>query len=123
MKKLLIASVLTMTSGLAMAANTQGFGGFNGPTMGMLTTIEQAQNGRDDDPVQLTGSITHSLGDDEYRFQNGTKNIVIEIDERDWMGLNVSPNDTVTILGELDKDGWEEPKIDVDQIQKYNQKS
>ncbi|MCF7495740.1 NirD/YgiW/YdeI family stress tolerance protein [Vibrio sp. L5-1] len=118
MKKTIITSALIFTSGFAIA-NPQNLtigGGFNGPVAQMGTTVAQALNARDDSMVQITGNITHFLGDDEYQFSDGVNNIAIEIDSDKWMGIAVTPKDKITIIGEIDKD-WSEVKIDVDRIQ------
>ncbi|MDW1631349.1 NirD/YgiW/YdeI family stress tolerance protein, partial [Vibrio sp. Y176] len=40
-----------------------------------------------------------------------------EIDNEEWMGLDVTPNDKVAIRGEIDSE-WTTMQIDVDTIQK-----
>ncbi len=117
MKKTILTSVLILTSGFAMAnpQNLMG-GGFNGPVAKMSTTVAQALEARDDSMVQITGNITHFLGDDMYTFSDGSHNIAIDVDSDKWMGVSVTPKDKVTIMGEVDKD-WSEVKIDVDRVQ------
>ncbi|MDF5022312.1 NirD/YgiW/YdeI family stress tolerance protein [Vibrio parahaemolyticus] len=116
MKKTLMISALLLTSGLAMA-NPQNFsGGFNGPMAQASTTVAQALEARDASMVQLTGHITHIVGEEEYQFSDGKHQIVVEIDDEQWMGLNVTPKDKVTIVGEVEKD-WSEVKVEVSRIQ------
>ncbi|MFR8205759.1 MAG: NirD/YgiW/YdeI family stress tolerance protein [Alphaproteobacteria bacterium] len=43
----------------------------------------------------------------------------IEIDDKDWRGLVVGPDDVVIIEGEVDK-GWTKLEIEVDNIRKAN---
>lgn len=116
MKKIIIATTLILTSGFAAANTVPATGGFNGPTAGMQTTVAQALKANDDTPVKITGSITQALGDEDYQFSDGTNTIVVEIDDRVWQGVDVTPNDTVTIIGSLDKDAWEDATIDVKRI-------
>ncbi|MEZ8858743.1 YgiW/YdeI family stress tolerance OB fold protein [Vibrio sp. 10N.247.311.51] len=118
MKKTILTSVLLLSSGFAMAnpQNAVIGGGFNGPVAQMATTVAQALEARDDSMVQLTGNVTHFLGDDAYMFSDGTNNIVIEVDSDKWMGVTVTPKEKVMIIGEVDKD-WSEVKVDVDRIQ------
>ena len=51
--------------------------------------------------------------------QRHTGSVNIEIDEDEWNGLEVGPEDTVEIRGEVDK-GWTTLEIDVDRISKVN---
>ncbi|MCS0306567.1 YgiW/YdeI family stress tolerance OB fold protein [Vibrio diabolicus] len=116
MKKTLMTSALLLVSGLAMAKPQNVSGGFNGPMAQASTTVAQALEARDESMVQLTGNITHIVGEEEYQFSDGTHQIVIEIDDDQWMGLNVTPKDKVTIVGEVEKD-WSEVKVEVSRIQ------
>ncbi|MGF1749105.1 YgiW/YdeI family stress tolerance OB fold protein [Vibrio cionasavignyae] len=116
MKNIIIATTLVLASGFAAANTMPANGGFNGPTEGMQTTVEQALKANDDTPVQITGTITHALGDEDYQFTDGTNTIVVEIDDRVWQGVDVTPQDTVIITGSLDKDAWEDATIDVNRI-------
>ena len=99
-----ILAVLAAVSGIALQTETmaaQNRGGFTGPSVEVIT-VEQAKNMNDDAFVILRGSIN------------------IEIDEDEWNGLNVGPEDVVEIRGEVDK-GWSTLEIDVDRISKVNQ--
>ena len=97
---------------------TQNQGGFTGPSVDIIT-VEQAKNMGDDTFVILRGNIKQNIGDDLYIFADGTGSINIEIDEDEWNGLNIGPEDIVEIRGEVDK-GWSELEIDVEQISKVN---
>lgn len=110
---LLVCSILTVSS-IAMAKkNTSG--GFNGPDVEMIT-VSDALGKSDDTYVVLKGKIQQSIGDDIYIFSDGTGTINVEIDEDDWNGINVSPEDIIIIKGEIDK-GWNSIEIDVDEVQ------
>lgn len=120
MKKTMIAVTMMLSSGFAMAntmPNSQSIGGFEGPLKGVNDTVAKALSGRDGAPVQITGNLVNSLGDEMYTFTDGTETILIEIDDGDWAGLSVTPNDKVTIMGEIEKD-WSEVHVEVDRIQK-----
>ncbi|OIN27909.1 YgiW/YdeI family stress tolerance OB fold protein [Vibrio barjaei] len=116
MKKVIITTALILTSGFAAAKSMPATGGFNGPNDGAQTTVTQALNAKDDTMVQITGNITHSLGDEKYQFTDGSNTIVIEIDNEDWRGVNVTPNDRVIITGSIDKDMVQDATIDVDSV-------
>ena len=91
-------------------------GGFTGPGL-TISTIEQVKNMRDDSIVALRGRIEQRINHDHYMFRDETGTIKIEIDDRRWQGLQVGPDDTVEIHGELDKD-WLEIEIEVKRISK-----
>ena len=42
--------------------------------------------------------------DDEYNFTDGTNNVTVEIDDKDWRGLKVTPKDKIIVNGKVDKD-------------------
>ena len=112
MKKAFFAllALLTMT-----AAHAQLGGGFDGPRDPSLapTTVKKALSMRDDAMVTLTGKIISSLGDEKYLFKDSTGEVIIEIDDEDWHGVKVTPNDTLEIVGKVDKEFMEQTKIDV----------
>ncbi|AUW06429.1 YgiW/YdeI family stress tolerance OB fold protein [Vibrio campbellii] len=110
MKKLILASMLALLSGSALAA-------FTGPETAAINTVKAAQNAADDSFVLLTGNIVQALGDETYLFKDETGEIQVEIDNEDWMGQDVSPKDRVAIRGEVDSE-WTTTQIDVDTIQK-----
>ena len=67
----------------------------------------------------LTGEeISKETAKEKYQFRDSTGAIIIEIDNDDWNGLTVTPADTVTIYGEVDKEIMHSPEIDVDRIEK-----
>lgn len=122
MKKRMLAVLAAVSclalGGQAFAKDTGGKGGFSGPSVEIIT-VENAKGMEDDTFVILRGNITKSLGDDMYIFTDGTGTINIEIDEDEWNGVTVGPEDVVEIRGEIDK-GWASIEIDVDQIKKVN---
>lgn len=111
---LLLASTSVFAEFVGQTQTQQG--GFTGPSISK-TTVEKAKTLKDDTPVVLEGNIMEHLGKDKYLFQDQTGNITVEIDHKDWKGVNVSPKDSVTIYGEVDKD-WNCVEIDVDSIVK-----
>ena len=97
--------------GLAAA---QTGGGFAGPGAGVsATTVAEALKLRDDSFVTLRGRIVAGLGDEKYVFQDATGSVTVEIDDDEWRGITVTPETTIEITGELDKEFFEAPKIDV----------
>ena len=121
MNKFLTASVLALSvtlSGSALASGFQGgavpAGGFQGPGL-EPSTVAQVLTYSDDTPVVVNGQIEKSLGNEKYLFKDSTGSVTIEIDDEDWRGLNVTPKDTITIRGEIDKDLFK-TEIDVDSV-------
>ena len=117
MKKLVLAIILILSSTNTFAdQNTQNDkGGFTGPSAVKVKTVEVALEAENDTPVILTGHIVSSLGDEEYQFKDLTGEMVIEIDQRDWNGIEATPDTKLIIQGEVDKD-WEDTAIDVNTI-------
>ena len=97
------------------ATNAQMGGGFEGPSAEKnATTVAEALKLSDEAYVTLTGKIVNSLGDEKYTFRDETGDVVVEIDDEDWRGIKVTPENTITINGEVDKEMFEPTKIDVD---------
>ncbi len=119
MKKFTLAALMAATaisfSAAAYAANQ---GGYTGPATNIIT-VEQIQGLNDDTFVILQGNITQALGDEMYVFSDGTGSVNIEIDDDDWNGLNVGPDDLVVIKGEIDKNG-NVTEIEVDEVMMAN---
>ncbi len=121
MKNILSVTALSLALGLSSAAFAQGFqgpaqamGGFQGPGLSN-STVAEALNLGDDTAVVLEGRIEKSLGNEKYVFSDNTGSVTVEIDNEDWRGQNVTPNDTVVIHGEVDKDFFK-TEIDVDSV-------
>lgn len=107
---------LLLTIAAAMAYIPLAGAGFTGPSGEATTTVEQAKKMPDDSNVVLRGNIEKALGGEKYVFKDATGSIVVEIDDDDWGGLDVSPNDTVEIRGEVDTHMMKPTDIDVDSI-------
>lgn len=111
-KKLTTIAILlsSLIAGSAMAAYT-------GP--GVSTTVadaKTAQQAKDGTPVNMTGFIVKSLGDDNYVFrdQNGDE-VNVEVDDALLQGINVNESTPIVIIGEVDSD-WNDQSVDVDTI-------
>ena len=113
MKKIVMMSALLIGASSVFA---QVAGGFAGPSAGVIMTVQQALKKADDTPVILKGHIVNSLGDEKYTFKDATGEVIVEIDNEDWHGLKVTPEDTVEIAGDVDKEMFKQTKIDVNSI-------
>ncbi|MDR2367567.1 MAG: YgiW/YdeI family stress tolerance OB fold protein [Deltaproteobacteria bacterium] len=118
---LLVSPQVTLAQGglqAPAATDAKLGGGFTGPGV-ETTSVAEALRQKDDTQVILTGQIVRHLGKDNYLFKDSSGEITIDIDDTVWKGLNVTPNDTVEIRGEIDKD-WTSVEVDVDFISKVN---
>ena len=120
MKKYIGFSTLALLLGLSLNAVAQQ-DGYTGPSTVAPTSVAEALQKADDTPVEVTGKIEKSLGDEKYQFSDGTASAVVEIDNEDFRGVTVNENDTVKLKGEVDKELLESPVIDVDSIEKIQQ--
>lgn len=111
MKKSCLAVLLGL---VAITAHAQ-TGGFNGPDGRELVSALKAQELADDTDVRLEGFIVQKIGDEEYEFKDDTGTLIVEIDDDDWHGIEVSPADKVQLTGEVDKERSGNT-IDVDSI-------
>lgn len=90
--------------------------GYDGPISGALAkTVAEARQLADDSPVVLTGKIISQIAGkkDEFIFKDQTGEIRVEIDDKVFAGRRVTPQDTVKISGEVEKDFGKEVEIDV----------
>ena len=113
MKKELLTLALCAAAINVQAENMAG--GFSGPDDRKLVTVAEALSMPDDTHVKLSGHIVKALGDEKYEFKDGTGTLVVEIDDEDWRGLNVSPDKKVEVAGEIDKE-WKLVELEVDTI-------
>lgn len=104
---------------VALALSAAGFAqadGFNGPgDQPQPTTAAEIANLPDDAQVTLTGYLVRSLGDERYEFQDDTGTLIVEIDDDEWQGTEITPNDAVELTGEIDHEG-QELELEVDDI-------
>lgn len=118
-------SIFTIGMILAAGAANAGFveesvttvskGGFVNGAEEIVTTT-QVREMRDDTPVVVKGKILKRTGDEKYMFQDGADTMIVEIDDDDWRGLVVTPDDIVILRGEVDK-GIMTTEIDVDYVE------
>ena len=99
MKKLLIPTAAM----IALSATAQA--GFNGPgATPKLAQVSAIETMNDDKEIILEGYISEKVGDEHYRFHDRSGEVMVEIDDDDFHGLNVSTTTKVRIYGEVDKD-------------------
>ena len=113
--KVLAVAVLGVSFAMVSNAIAQNAGGFKGPGIAD-STVADALKLPDDTPVVLKGKIEKSLGNEKYQFNDGTGVTVVEIDNEDWRGVTVTPENTIEIKGEIDKEMLSAPEVDVDSV-------
>lgn len=99
---------------VGVAANAQS-GGFKGPDNRTLVTAIEVAKLPDDAEVRLVGYIVKNVGNEKYEFRDETGTIMVEIDDDDWNGVEVTPEQRVEITGEVDQE-WQKTELDVDTI-------
>ena len=132
MKKTFIAASIAAGLLFSVTAFAQQSGGFSGPDAtktqntqkggfvgpdAATTTVEQAKGLRDDAWVVLEGNIVRKVGKELYEFRDSTGTVNVDIDDDNWGGVSITPNDKVRIEGEVDKD-WNSVEIDVKKVTK-----
>lgn len=113
---LLLSLMLAMPAQAAFNDGGAKKGGFSGPGAVNNTTVQAAKAMRDDAHVTLTGNIIKQIGHEKYVFRDATGEITVDIDDKDFRGQDVNPENTVRIFGEVDKDFGREAEIDVKRL-------
>lgn len=70
----------------------------------------------DDQIVQLEGSIIEQVGDEKNIFADSTGGIRFAIDNELFRNQRITPDMTVSIYGEVEKDFMRSPEIDVEEL-------
>lgn len=124
MKKILLimTGILFASPAIANEPVAGYTGGFTGPSSNKVITVEEAKKLSDDKEVVLVGNITQHVKSDKYLFKDASGTITVEIDQDEWRGQSISPEDTVEIIGEIDQSMFKDPKIDVDSVRKVDVK-
>jgi uncharacterized protein (TIGR00156 family) len=115
-KSLSVGALSLCALSLAGNADAQS-GGFAGPDNLRLVTVAEALELPDDTDVKLQGYIVKALGDENYEFRDDSGTIVVEIDDDEWHGLEVTPDLHIELSGEIEKD-WNGTELEVDTLRK-----
>ncbi|MGR5284911.1 YgiW/YdeI family stress tolerance OB fold protein [Vibrio maritimus] len=114
----LVMSLLFVTNASAQQNSTGG--GFKGPSAeDNLNTVQDILDATwlsDGTYVTVVGKITMSLGNELYTFTDSTGSMTIEIDDDEWRGQTVTPDHTIKIKGEIDKND-SDSAVDVESIE------
>ena len=93
-------------------------GGFVDSAKPYKMSVKEALNAKDDTRALLEGKIVREIKHEKYLFTDGKNNIIAEIDDDVWLGLVVTPNDTIQIEGYIDNDAFERTEIEVKRVKK-----
>jgi uncharacterized protein (TIGR00156 family) len=94
--------LLLLLLGLLLAAGAGAQ--FRGPSVaGQTQTVSQVRDTRLGTYVTLTGNIVNHLRGDYFTFRDATGEIRVEIEGPLWRNVKVGPEDTVRLLGEIDR--------------------
>jgi len=121
----LLATILTVSSGLALAAGYTGPNGGHNATSGYtgpgavvrVTTVAEAMKAADDTPAVLTGYITQRLRKKHYEFKDDSGTIQVEIDNDEWPAQPISETTQVRLYGEVEHKKRGGREIDVDRVE------
>ena len=83
-----------------------------------VMTVEQVRGLADNSPVIIRGYLLRQNGENSYVFQDSTGTINLEIEDSDWGGLTVSPNEYIEVWGEVDRNGMSMVEVDVSAMKK-----
>ncbi|MGY5453026.1 NirD/YgiW/YdeI family stress tolerance protein [Agarivorans sp. MS3-6] len=110
-KLLVLLSTLTIS--------TAALAGFVGSEItSNITSVQSVQSMSDDSRVTLEGYIVKYMGSEHYLFKDDTGNIEVDIDNEDFNGLDITQNDKIRIIGEVDSGRF--TTIDVDRVELVN---
>lgn len=123
MKKLSISVLMVLCSTLvapsfAQFQSANPGGGFTGPgaSIRASTVAEILKNPVDDQRVTLRGKIIRQVGDDKYIFTDGTGEIRVDIDQREFPQQPINENTTIEVFGEVDTEFMQSAEIDIKSI-------
>lgn len=113
-RRLTLALLATSLSLFSAAAFAQ----YTGPgATSAVTTVAEARDQRDDQPVVLQGTLVAKIGHERYRFKDATGEIDVEIDDKDLPSHQaVSATTVVELHGEVDTHRFKPTDIDVDHV-------
>jgi uncharacterized protein (TIGR00156 family) len=116
MTKLLTGSII-----LSAVLTLPAVAAYNGPEVAShTTTAADAAKAKDDTPIELTGYLVKSLGDEKYLFRDQSGEVEVEIDNALWREIEVTSDTKVTLIGEVD-DEWNGIEIEIDSMRLVSQ--
>jgi len=92
---------------LSLAFSNISYAEFIGPgssATSTVSTIKSLSNLKNDQKATIEGFIVQKIKSEHYRFTDATGEIEVEIDDKDFRGIKVTPKTKVRLTGEIDKD-------------------
>lgn len=97
------SALIAAVAGCLLAAGTA-TAQFTGPSVqGNSTTVATALDARIGTYLTLEGNLVSHLREDYYMFRDASGEMRVEISQRRFGGQQVGPNDTIRIMGEVDR--------------------
>lgn len=111
MSKALVGTII-----LSCVLTLPAFAAYNGPGVdNLVNNAKDASDAKNNSPVELTGYLVKSLGDEHYLFRDTTGDVEVEIDNALWRNIEVNSDSKVTLRGEVD-DEWQGIEIEIDSM-------
>ena len=78
----------------------------------LLTSASQVAGAEDDRAVLLRGQIIRQTSGDHYIVHDGTRDVLVEINDRVRNNQHLVPGTQVEISGEVETRAFKEPKVE-----------
>jgi uncharacterized protein (TIGR00156 family) len=109
------AAAIVLASANAMAGDhgKMKHDGANKP----VSNVSEVQNMADDSMVYVQGYIIQSLGNDNYMLQDGSGQIMVEIDDDLMNNATITPQTVVWIAATVDQQTGQPVSLEAEEIQ------
>ena len=108
-------TVAIIFSVFALATNA--FAGFDGPrATPKVVTVDSISDMKDDTKVTIEGYLVEQISINYYLFKDDTGDIKVEIEDKVFRGVDVTPETQIRLIGEVDRD-WKKVTMDVDYLE------
>lgn len=97
----------------AMIAAVPAQAQFAGAPLSVTSVKALIDQGKDDQWAALEGNIVKQIRHDKYLFNDGTAELIVEIDDKVFRGQRVDPNTKVRLEGEFERDFMEKDEFEV----------
>jgi uncharacterized protein (TIGR00156 family) len=68
-----------------------------------------------DTEIRLVVFIVRKTGDEKYEFKDDSGALIVEFDDDEWRGIEVSPSNKVELTGEVDRERTR-TEVEVDSV-------
>lgn len=103
---------------IACAVSAPAVAAYVGPAVSAHASVSAIlQKPVDEQQVTLQGHLLRKTGHEKYRFSDGTGEILVEIDDKDFPATPIDASTKVRIRGEVDTGRHRPPEIEVDSLE------